>query len=154
MKIPTDVALWVQDVLLGIVQEEWGITYLSCMMLSIPTDDRGRWQLVVDLVYRTLACELMDVHSFMDCHDKPSLLDGIRKISPFEDSGGFLWNGTQIHGTERLRAMLDSYFPPREQRDGKLNPAFIEALEALFAEKGVPWSEEPLLPIEPATSPR
>jgi hypothetical protein len=31
-----------------------------------------------------------------------------------------------------------------------LNPAFIEAMEQILAENGVPWSDKPLLPIAPA----
>lgn len=150
MKIPTEIALWIQEILLGIDGEEWGITYVTCRMSAIGKDDLERWQYSVDLIYRMLICDLMDVHGFMECHDKPSLLDEIRKVSPFQDLGGFLWNGTQIHGTKRLSALIRSYLPPPEQRDGKLDPAFIEALEKIFAENGVPWSDKPLLPIIPA----
>jgi hypothetical protein len=149
MQMPTEIALWIQEILLGLDGEEWGITYVTCRMSAIGKDDLERWQYSVDFIYRMLICDLMDVHGFMECHDKPSLLDEIRKVSPFEDLGGFLWNGTQIHGTKRLDAMIRSYFPPPEQHDRKLNPAFVEALEAIFAENGVAWSDTPLLPIRP-----
>jgi hypothetical protein len=88
-------------------------------MSAIPVDDLERWQLIVDLVYRTLACDLVAVHEFIECQDKPSLLDEIRKVSPFTNLGGFLWNGTQLHGTKRLNTLIESHFPP-QQRDGKL----------------------------------
>ena len=148
--MPTAIALWNQEILLGLDGEEWGITYVTCKMSAIGKDDLERWQYSVDFIYRMLICDLMDVHNFMECHDKPSLLDEIRKVSPFEDLGGFLWNGTQIHGTRRLGALIRSYFPPPEQRNGTLNAAFIEALEAIFAGNGVSWSDKPLLPIIPA----
>ena len=65
------------------------------------------------------------------------------------DSGGFLRNGTQVSGTERLSKFAEAHFPPPDQRDGGLNPAFIDAPEQIFGENGVPWSEKPLLPIRP-----
>ena len=68
------------------------------------------------------------------------------------DSGGFLWNGTQVSGTKRLSKLAEAHFPPPVQREDKLNPAFIEALEQIFAENGVPWSDRPLLPIMPTTA--
>jgi hypothetical protein len=88
MIIPSAIALWIQRILLGLDGEEWGITYVTGRMSAIPKDAFSRWQLGVDLVYRMLACDLMDVHGFMECHDKPSLLHEIRKVSPFEDLGG------------------------------------------------------------------
>jgi hypothetical protein len=149
MKIPTEIALWTQKTLLGIDGEEWGIGYITDGMSSISENPAICWQLGVDMVYRALLCDLIDVHVFMECRDKPSLLHEIRVVSPFEDSGGFLWSGTQIHGTPRLSALIEAYFPP-PNRDGSLNTAFIEALEQVFAENGVPWSDKSLLPIMPA----
>jgi hypothetical protein len=148
MIMSPEIALWIQKTLLGLNGEEWGITYVTGRMSGISKDDVSRWQLAVDLVYRTLACDLIDVHGFMECHDKPSLFLKIRRIDPFKDLGGLLWNGTQIHGTKRLSALIESHFPSA-QLDRKLNPSFIEALEQIFAENGVPWSDKPLLPIMP-----
>jgi hypothetical protein len=54
-----------------------------------------------------------------------------------------------ISGTDRLSKLVEAHFPPPDQRDDKLNPPFIEALEQIFAENGVPWSDKPLLPIMP-----
>jgi len=70
-------------------------------------------------------------------------------INPYEDSGGFLWNGTQVYGTERLRVLVDAHFAPQHEHDDELNVTFIEALEQIFADNGVPWSDKPLLPIMP-----
>jgi hypothetical protein len=78
-----------------------------------------------------------------------SFLSAIRTVSPFVNSGGFLWNGTQVSGTARLSKLVEAHFPASDQRDDKLNPAFIEALEQIFADNGVPWSDKPLLPIMP-----
>jgi hypothetical protein len=60
-----------------------------------------------------------------------------------------LWNVTQICGTERLYELVGAYFPPTGEIRHTLNPAFIEALEQIFAENGVPWSDKPLLPVMP-----
>jgi hypothetical protein len=102
------------------------------------------------MIYRTLTCDLISVDAHMECHDRASFLGAIRTVSPFVGSGGFLWNGTQVSGTERLSKLVKAHFPPPDQRDDKLNSAFTEALEQIFAENGVPWSDKPLLPIMPA----
>jgi hypothetical protein len=148
MYIPTNIALWMQQRLLGVNNEEWGIVYLASGA-STAEHRLIDWQQAVDLVDRALVCDLIDVHFFMECHDRASLLDEIRKISPYARNGGFLWNGTQIHGTERLSALIEAHFPPSWDRS-HLNSTFIEALEQVFADNGMPWSEEPLLPITPA----
>jgi hypothetical protein len=105
------------------------------------------------MIYRVLICDLIGVDVYMECHDRASFLSAIRTVSPFVDSGGFLWNGTQVSGTGHLSKLAEAHFPPPDQRDNKLNPAFIEALEQIFAENGVPWSDKPLLPIMPAQGP-
>ena len=117
---------------------------------SIPADTEARWQFGVDMVYRTLTCDLVGIDVFMECHDRTSLLNAIRTVSPFIDSGGFLWNGTQVSGTQRLRELVAAHFPSSGELNHTLNPDFIEALEQIFAENGVPWSDNPLLPIMPA----
>jgi hypothetical protein len=117
---------------------------------SVPAGSEGRWQFGVDMIYRVLICDLISVDMYMECHDRASLLSAIRTVSPFVDSGGFLWNGTQVSGTERLSKLAEAHFPPPDQRDDKLNSAFTEALEQIFTENGVPWSDKPLLPIMPA----
>jgi hypothetical protein len=50
----------------------------------------------------------------------------------------------------QLGKLIEAHFPPADQRDNELNPAFIEALEQIFAENGAPWSDKPLWPIAPA----
>ena len=45
--------------------------------------------------------------------------------------------------------LIEAHFLSPDQRDDKLNPAFIETQEQIFAENGVPWSDRPLLPIMP-----
>jgi hypothetical protein len=150
MKIPFDTALWVQRSLLGLDGEDWSVGYIIDRIPIVSNHDLGRWQLGVDLIYRTLTCELIGIDVFVECRDKTSFLQAIGTVSPYENSGGFLWNGTRIYGTDRLSKLITDYFSSTDELDDKLNPAFIEALEQIFAENSVPWSEKPLLPITPA----
>lgn len=56
---------------------------------------------------------------------------------------------TIIWGAPRFEKLIEAHFPAPNQHEDKLNPAFIGALEQIFAENGVPWSDKPLLPIMP-----
>ncbi len=151
MRIPKDVALWLQKTLHEYNGWCWGLMDFALRnVASFPADTEARWQFGVDMIYRTLTCDLIGVDVYMECHDPTSFLNAIRTVSPFKDSGGFLWNGTQVGGTQRLRELVAAYFPPSGELNHTLNPTFIEAVEQIFAENGVPWSEKPLLPIMPS----
>lgn len=150
MRIPKDLGLWLQNTLLEYNGWQWGlVNFAHGEIVSVPADTMARWQFAVDMIYRSLTCDLINVDVYMECHDRASFLSAIRTVSPFLDSGGFLWNGTQVSGTERLGKLAGAHFPSPDQHEDKLNPAFIEALEQIFAENGVPWSDKPLLPIIP-----
>ena len=150
MRIPEDKALWLQKTLLEYDGWQWGLVDFALGQISsLPSNSEARWQFGVDMIYRTLTCDLIRVDVYMQCHDRTSLLNAVRTVSPFKNSGGLLWNGTQISGTDRLSELAAVYFPSNGELNHTLNPAFIEALEAMFAENDVPWSNEPLLPIAP-----
>jgi hypothetical protein len=150
MRMPKDVALWLQETLLEYDGWQWGlVSFANGEIGYIPSDSEAQWQFGIDMIYRTLISDLLSVDVYMECHDRASLLNAIRTVSPFIDSGGFLWNGTQVSGTKRLSGLVEEHFPPPDQRKDALNPAFIEAVEQIFAENGVPWSDKPLLPIMP-----
>jgi hypothetical protein len=152
MRIPKETALWLQETLLEYDGWQWGLASFALgEIASVPADSDARWQFGVDVIYRTLTCDLVRVDVYMECHDRASFLSAIRTVSPFVDSGGFLWNGTQVSGTERLSKLVKAHFPAPDQRNGELNPAFVEALEQMFAQNGVPWSDKPLLSIMPLT---
>jgi hypothetical protein len=152
VKISTEIASWMQHSLLGVNGEYWGVGYMADGIPNAPGGAIGRWQLGVDMIYRTMTCDLIAVQVFVECQDRTSFLRAIRTVSPYEDLGGFLWNGTQIYGTERLSKLVNAHFPPTGEVTRTLNPAFVEALEQVFAENGVPWSDKPLLPIMPTTA--
>jgi hypothetical protein len=165
MKIPNDVALWLQRQLLGLDHEEWGLVYFVHGNLdSVPQYTDARWQLGVDVVYRTVTCGMVEVEGLAGFPNLPSFFHAIQTLSPDDKSGAVsstgefkytgpdLWNAAQICGTARLSKLVGAYFPPVGQIRRTLNPAFIEAMEQIFAENGVQWSDRPLLPIKPASA--
>lgn len=147
MQIPQDAAFWLQKHLLGLDHEDWGLVYmLHGNLASTPPDTPARWQLSVDLIYRGLVSDLLAVNDLGATSDQASFLRAIQTLDPGGDGAGF-WHATLVWGTERLSKLIKAHFPPSGERSSKLNPAFIEALEAIFAENGVSWSDKPLLPI-------
>ena len=149
--MPEDIALWLQRALNTLDNDDYGLVPFAHGNLdSIPGYSSTRWQFAVDMIYRTLRCDLIAVHKFVQCCDEESFLEAIRSQSPYGSAGGVLWNGTLIYGTERLSRLIDAYFTSSGESNDTLNPAFIEALEQIFVENGVPWSDKPLLPITPA----
>ena len=162
MRIPDETALWLQDLLLGYTDECWGMfDFVSGKLESVPQQTEARWQLGVDTVYRTVACGLVEVMGWAGFPDLASFLHAIRTLSPDDKSGARssdgkfsytgpdLWNTSQVCGTKRLLELVNTHFPPLDENRSTLNPDFIEALEQIFAENGVAWSDKPLLPIMP-----
>jgi hypothetical protein len=148
--MPTDVALWLQEQLLGLYNEDWPLGYvLDGILASAPQDTPERWQLGVDLIYRGLVCDLIKVKDYGATPDRASFLHAIRTLNPWGEGAGF-WHATIVWGAPRLDKLIEAHFPPPDHYEDKLNPAFIEALEQIFAENGVPWSDKPLLPIMPS----
>jgi hypothetical protein len=152
MQMPQDTALWLQKHLLGLDHEDWGLVYmLYGNLASTPPDTPARWQLSVDLIYRGLVSGLVAVNDLGATSDQASFLHAIRTLDPCGDGAGF-WHATLVWGTERLSKLIKAHFQPGGERSGKLNPAFIEELETIFAQNGVPWSDKPLLPITPSAA--
>lgn len=163
MLIPDETALWLQDLLLGYSGECWGMAdFVLGKLDAVPQETEARWQLGVDTVYRTVSCDLVQVEGLAGFPDLESFFDAIRTLGPDDKSGARsstgefaytgpdLWNATQICGTKRLLELVNAHFPPVGEIRSTLNPDFIMALEKIFAENGVPWSEKPLRPIGPA----
>jgi hypothetical protein len=152
MNIPNDVALWLQAKL-----RELAVDDSTCAGVSSGNIDGiedctlRRWQFEVDVLYRLIKCGLAMVPYFqIDCHNLDSFLVGIRTLNPFDPRrGGGIWNGTFLRGTDKLRVLIDKYFPQSEPYDASLNPAFVKELEEMFQEHDVAWSDAPLFPIMP-----
>jgi hypothetical protein len=135
--IPTDTALWLQEQLLGLYNEDWPLGYvLDGILASAPQDTPERWQLGVDLTYRGLVCDLVKVKDYGATPDRASFLHSIRTLNPWGDGAGF-WHATLGWGAPRLEKLIEAHFAAPDRHD-TLNPAFIEALEQIFAENGVP----------------
>ena len=150
MQMSKDTGRWVQRTLLGLNQEDSGMIHFVLGNLDSPAlYTLARWQLGVDMVYRTVKCGLVDVNDYGAFPDRKSFYQGIRTLNPDDSSGDGFWHATLVWGTERLSQLVDTYFQPRGERNNELNPGFLEAIEEVFAENGVPWSDEPLLPIMP-----
>lgn len=91
MRIPKDIALWLQETLLEYGGWQWGlVSFPLGEVASVPADSKAGWQSGVDMIYRTLTCDLMGVDVYLECPDRASFLNAIRIVSPFVDSGGFL----------------------------------------------------------------
>ena len=150
MTIPKDIAGWLQRHLTSLCEDDLSIGHFASGNIdSVPDGTLSSWQLSVDVIYRALTCDLVAIHEYIECHDKSSFFEAIRSRSPYDGAGAVLWNGTLIYGTKKLEALARSFFSVFSQGWDDVNPAFIEALEAIFAENDVPWSGKPLLPIMP-----
>jgi hypothetical protein len=153
MTIPEDIAIWLQRHLSMLCEEDLSIGHFaSGKIVSVPDRTPIRWQLSVDMIYRTLTCGLIAVHKYVECSDETSFFEAIRYRGPYDRVGAVLWNGTLIYGTGKLEALARSFFSVISSGQDNVNPAFIEALERIFAENKAPWSDKPLLPINPATA--
>jgi hypothetical protein len=149
MVMPQDIALWLQRNLQTLAADDYGLVLFAHGIIApVPGYSAARWQLAVDTIYRTIKCDLVAVHKFVECDDEESFFEAIRKLSPYGRPGAVLWNGTLIYGTKKLDALVHSFFPS-DPDDESLNSAFIDAIAAIFAQNGVPWSDKPLLPIMP-----
>jgi hypothetical protein len=153
MTIPEDIASWLQRHLSMLCEEDLSIGHFASGKIdSVPDRTPIRWQLSVDMIYRALTCDLIAVHKYVECSDETSFFEAIRSRGPYDREGAVLWNGTLIYGTGKLEALARSFFSVLSAGQDDVNPAFIEALERLFAENKVPWSDKPLLPIMPVTA--
>ena len=150
MMIPKDIGGWLQRHLSILCEDDLSIGHFASGNIdSVPDRTLSRWQLSVDMIYRSLTCELIAVYKFVECSDKISFFEAIRSRSPYDGAGDVLWNGTLIYGTEKLEALVRSFFSDLSKGRDDVSPAFIEALEQIFSQNGVPWSDKPLLPVTP-----
>ncbi len=124
MTIPTDTALWLQEQMLGLYHEDWGLVYMTGGNLaSIPFNTPIRWQLGVDLIYRGPIRDLIKVKDYGATPDRASFLQAIRTLNPWGDGAGF-WHATLVWDAPRLDKLIEAHFPSPDQHEGKLNPCF------------------------------
>lgn len=123
---------------------------LSGNLDSIPTGTVARWQLAVDTTYRLIQCDLIAVDDLSEAFDEQIFMQTIRTSSPYNDGAGY-WHATLIWGTDRLSKLIDAHLSVDAPEEKPTHP-LIDTVVQLFAENGVPWSDRPLLPIEPASA--
>ena len=151
MTIPEDIARWLQRHFSILCEDDLSIGHFASGNIeTVPDGTLSRWQLSVDTIYRALTCDLIAVHRFIECTNETTFLEAIRTRSPYDGAGLVLWNGTLIYGTEKLESLARSFFSILSTARDDVNPDFMEALEKLFADNAVPWSDKPLLPVSPA----
>lgn len=116
--------------------------------------DRSCWQAAVDTVYRFVVCGLIELpwkkqDDILNVENYSGFFD-ILKSSPPDGDFQVEWFD-ELCPTELCKNLIDKYdltdrlgFP-----DYDVCEPFINELESLFELHGVPWSDEPLLPILP-----
>jgi hypothetical protein len=148
VKTPGDVEQWLQRQLRMMAVDDGSCAYfISGNIASIDDYTLERWQFGVDMIYRCIRSKLINVHNFAGCHDEASFFAALRTLSPFNDDGAFLWNGTLLYGSNMLVNIVEKHFPPSLPYSPAVNSAFGEELDEIFQRHDVPWSQTPLLPI-------
>ena len=154
MKINIDAAKKIQWLLVDDLLNGEG---LFSPLSSVSHDDEDDWQFMVEMIYRLLVSGLTELFpddililSFNGIED---YCKELAKQSPFEDSvwnEPMAWGGPTFGLTQKCKLIIDQYFDGKywHTQDFILNIPFIECIEDIFAECGVPWcEEEPLFPI-------
>jgi len=148
VKAPDDVESWLQRQLRTMAVDDGSCAYfISGNIATIENYTLERWQFGLDMIYRCLKSGLILVHDFVGYPDEVAFIRALQTLSPFEDEGGVLWNGSLIYGSDFLVEVVEKHFPPSAPYSPASNSAFGEELDSIFQRHGVPWSETPLLPI-------
>lgn len=138
-----------------------------CEIGEVP--GRREWQLAVDLFYRLLVCDLVQLwpEGYLGKAGKYTFdgpLDFCQALAQqnpysFEETSQMPvpWIGPNIGMTDKLRELLKKHdmVLTKENRwphTWPLNEAFIEDIESIFEAHGVDWSDEPLIPIRAETA--
>lgn len=119
-------------------------------------------QLSIELLWRCLKSELLEFYP-IDTPERwgwPNLQYLMHQLAMEESPETMAWVGPQVICTEKGEALYDECFPedkqfylPQDNRphavytDEELQP-FNRRICEVFAECGVPWSEEPTFPLQ------
>ena len=157
MSTPRTIDGWLQHNFRALTEDDELLAYLASGCIDgVPDYSPKRWQLAVDMIYRSVVSGLSELTYPKYRADHMAFFHEIKTRSPFDrggegpfgDSGGVLWNWEQLYGTDKLATLIDKHFPKIDaNHDEIVNPAFIQELHDIFAAAGVPWSDAPLLPI-------
>ena len=156
MKIPFDIALWLQfNLYLTTLDGYSPDSFLYGKEIN-NNSMASRWQLVVDTIYRCLTCELIYICNRIclnveDVKNKSWLINGLAYHEPFGDdffeNGITYWIGPLLCSTERCESLIDKYDIKKFEGNTVCRP-FIDEIELIFERHGVGWSENPLIPIK------
>jgi hypothetical protein len=119
-------------------------------------NQRYAWQLTVDMLYRFIVCDLVEVSWKEKVHGYDEKTHGpIFEVLRAKDPNGAFhveWID-ELCPTDFCKQLIERYdlaegvgYP-----DYQLCEPFVEELEALFERYGVPWLDEPLLPLKPTS---
>lgn len=114
------------------------------------------WQLTVDVLYRFIVCDLVEIpwKERVGGYDEKVHGPIFEVLRTKEPNGSFHveWID-ELCPTEFCKELIAKYdlvervgYP-----DYQLCEPFVEELEALFEHSGVPWLDEPLLPLRPTS---
>lgn len=156
MKIDIRTANEIQYLFEYLYDEDYNALYL------IPGDSSKLWgwQFTVEIIYRLYVCGLICIYpeSILIKND-PYSYDGIddfcnqlAKNNPCATEQDLVWYGSDFYLSTKAYFLMDEYFPNTGNNlwDKDLNTAFIERLESIFEQYGVPWDENnPRFPIQP-----
>ena len=156
MKIPPNVAAWLQFQLYLITLDEYSPEAFVTSTYALHQDPKSRWQLAVDIIYRCGVCGLMNL-----CNREGWQAEGISdvgvlakflaQLNPEDWKNNLVlnyWVAPEIVGTEFCKSLSDKYdLDSYSYTPGVVCESFIEEIEALFDHHGVSWSETPLIEI-------
>lgn len=160
MKIDEDIAEYIQERLSFLTLDcDYATSFFGCLPKEI--SDKARWQLAVDMIYRFLLSGLI-VPGHERKRARESGLAGnpvrlkeeyrqyvelLSKANPYasgsDDIAWYIWDLCSSElGNELLKKYkIDTY-------EDVLCEQLIGEIEILFEAAGVPWKEEPIIPID------
>ena len=152
MKMPPNIAAWFQGNLYLLTLSGYSADLFTCAKPGELNDDpRFRWQLAVDMIYRGIKCGLMDVWDGANkagagMQRSLALVKELAQVDPYSDSLEICWLDPEIDATELCNALINKFDIQRFEL-GEICVPFIEEVEMLFEQKGVSWSDAPLIEL-------
>jgi len=151
MKLPYPYALALQEQLQFIaITSNYAIEFISGFGLRDEQNDR--WQLAVDTIHRLLASGLIyeahneDELSVITQREYLAYVNALAQKDPFAYPLNMEWMEWDLYATDRCKKLLNKYGISTFYEGGLVEP-FIEEVEALFTQHGVPWQDSPIIPI-------
>lgn len=156
MKIPKNVAAWLQFQMYLITLDRHSPESFITSTYALCQDPKSRWQLSVDIIYRCGVCGLMNL-----CNSEAWQAEGISdvgdlsktlaKLNPEDWNNNLVlkyWVAPEIVGTDFCQSLCDKYdLHGYSYTPGVVCESFIEEVEALFERNGVSWSDTPLIEL-------